>query len=64
MCHPHDIMNESSDTQVEGISVLANEMDKAVVQAPCQQLSWQLGYLKRSVLFHLLPTVQDYLSSQ
>jgi hypothetical protein len=57
-------MNESSDTQVEGISVLANEMDKAVVQAPCQQLSWQLGYLKRSVLFHLLSTVQDYLSSQ
>jgi hypothetical protein len=57
-------MNESSDTQVEGISVLANEMDKAVVQAPYQQLSWQLGYLKRSVLFHLLSTVQDYLSSQ
>jgi hypothetical protein len=34
-----------------------------VIQAPCQQLSWQLGYLKRSVLFRLLPIVQDYLSS-
>jgi hypothetical protein len=33
-------------------------MDKAVVQAPCQQLLWQLGYLKRSVLFHLPPVVQ------
>jgi hypothetical protein len=31
-----------------------------VVQAPCQQLSWQLGYLKRLVLFRLLPIVQDY----
>jgi hypothetical protein len=36
---------------VEGLYVLANEMGKAVVQAPYQQLSWQLGYLKRSVLF-------------
>jgi hypothetical protein len=45
---------------VEGLSVLANEMGKVVVQAPCQQLSWQLGYLKRSVLFCLLPVVQDY----
>jgi hypothetical protein len=35
------------------------KMGKAVVQAPCQQLSWQLGYLKRSVLF-LLPIVQDF----
>jgi hypothetical protein len=40
---------------VEGLSILTNGMGKAVVQALCQQLSWQLGYLKRSVLFHLLP---------
>jgi hypothetical protein len=45
---------------VEGISILGNSLDKAVVQAPCQQLSWQLGYLKRSVLFCLLSVVQDY----
>jgi hypothetical protein len=45
---------------VEGLSVLANGMGKGVVQAPCQQLSCQLGYLKRSVMFHLLPVVQDY----
>jgi hypothetical protein len=45
---------------VEGLSVLANGMGKAVVEAPCQQLSWQLGYLKRSIMFHLLPVVQDY----
>jgi hypothetical protein len=35
-------------------------MDNVVVQAPCQRLSWQLGYLKRSILFRLLPVVQDY----
>jgi hypothetical protein len=36
-------------------------MGKVVVQAPCQQLSWQLGYLKRPVLFHLfsLPKIID-----
>jgi hypothetical protein len=53
MCHPHDIRNE-------GLSVLANGTGKVVVQALCQQLSWQLGYLKRSFMFHLLPVVQDY----
>jgi hypothetical protein len=42
---------------VEGISVLANGVSKVIVQAPYQQLSWQLGYLKRSILFHLLPVV-------
>jgi hypothetical protein len=31
-----------------------------VIQVPCQQLSWQLGYLKRSVMFCFLPIVQDY----
>jgi hypothetical protein len=50
----------SRDTQVKSLSVLANGMGKAVVQPPCQQLSWQLGYLKRLVLFRLLPVVQDY----
>jgi hypothetical protein len=30
---------------VDGLIILANRMGKAVVQAPCQQLSWQLGYL-------------------
>jgi hypothetical protein len=40
---------------VEGLFVIANRMGKAVVRAPCQQLPWQLGYLKRSVLFLLLP---------
>jgi hypothetical protein len=47
-------------TLVEGLSVLANRIGKAVVQAPCQQLSWKLGYLKRLVMFCLLPVVQDY----
>jgi hypothetical protein len=50
----------SRDTQVKSLSVLANGMGRAVVQALCQQLSWQLGYLKRSILFRLLPVVQDY----
>jgi hypothetical protein len=45
-------------------SILTNGMGKVVVQAPYQQLSWQLGYLKRLVLFCLLPVVQDYWSSQ
>jgi hypothetical protein len=44
----------------KALSILSNGMGKAVVQAPCQQLSWQLGYLKRSVLFCLLYVVQDY----
>jgi hypothetical protein len=43
---------------VEGLSVLANGMGKAVVQAPCQQLSRQLSY--RSVLLRLLSIVQVY----
>jgi hypothetical protein len=40
---------------VEGLSVLTNRMDKAIIQAPCQQLSWQLGYVKRSVPFAFFP---------
>jgi hypothetical protein len=40
---------------VESLYVLTNRMGKAVVQAPCQQLSWQLGYLKRLVMFAFFP---------
>jgi hypothetical protein len=36
---------------VEGLSILTNGMGKAVVHDPCQQLSLQLGYLKRLVMF-------------
>jgi hypothetical protein len=43
---------------VESLSILANGMGKVVVQAPCQQLLCQLGHLKRSVLFRLLPVDQ------
>jgi hypothetical protein len=36
---------------VEGFFILANEMGKVVVQTPCQQLSWQLGYHKDQFYF-------------
>jgi hypothetical protein len=38
-------------------------MGKAVIQALCQQLSWQLGYLKKLVLFCLL-RVDNHLSER
>jgi hypothetical protein len=40
---------------VEGISILANGMDKAVVQTPRQQLSWQLVILKDRFCFTFFP---------
>jgi hypothetical protein len=39
---------------VEGLSVL----DKRLVLY--KQLSWQLAYLNRSVMFRLLPIIPDY----
>jgi hypothetical protein len=42
---------------VDGLSILANGMGKVVVQALCQQLSWQLDYLKSLVLLCILPIV-------
>jgi hypothetical protein len=35
MCHPPDIRSEALDTQVESLSIFANGIGKAVVQAPC-----------------------------
>jgi hypothetical protein len=60
ICDTLMISGMNHDTLVEGLSVLVNGMGKAMVQDPCQQLSWQFSYLKRSVLFCLLTVIQDY----
>jgi hypothetical protein len=36
---------------VDGLFILANEMGKVVLQASCQQLPWQLVYLKDQFYF-------------
>jgi hypothetical protein len=40
---------------VESLSVLANQMGKAVVQAPCQQLSWSWVIIKDQFCFAFFP---------
>jgi hypothetical protein len=60
--HLHDFEEICATLMISGMNheTLKRKVFLFSLTGWAKQLSWQLGYLKRSVLFHLLPVVQDY----